>query len=280
MTAFLFAFRLLGAAGFSASPYSLLMLAGIAVSLVFWSRLAKRDERLLVIYIAALVSAFLGAKLVYLAAEGWMFWDSPDRWMIWVTGKTILGALLGGYAGVEVAKRLTGYTSATGDWFAVIAPAGIVLGRIGCLLHGCCLGSVCAPAWWTLADARGVARWPAVPVEIGFNLLALGVFAGLRFYRRGAGGNETDAEGQEIAAFTPLPSPLPLRLCGKRAASLAGQHFHIYLMAYGAFRFAHEFLRATPRLGSAISGYQIAALACVALGVWRFAARARSVARN
>ena len=220
------------------SPYSLLMLAGIAVSLVFWVQLAKRDERLLVIYISALVSAFLGAKIVYLAAEGWMFWDAPDRWMIWATGKTILGALLGGYAGVEVAKKLTGYAQATGDWFAVIAPVGIVLGRIGCLLHGCCLGKECAAVWWTINDARGVARWPAVPVEIGFNVVAILVFMGFR-----------------------------------RRRVLAGQHFHLYLIAYGAFRFAHEFLRATPRIGGGISGYQIAALACVALGAWRFAVR-------
>lgn len=98
----------------TASPYSLLMLAGIVGSLVFWSRLAKRDERLLAIYIAALVSAFLGAKVDCLAVEGWMFWDAPDRWMIWVTG----------------------YAQATGDWFAVIAPVGIVLGRVDCRLHG------------------------------------------------------------------------------------------------------------------------------------------------
>ena len=262
----------------SPSPYSLLMLAGIAVSIAFWARLARRDERLLVIYIAALVSAFLGAKIVYLAAEGWMFWNAPGRWMIWATGKTILGALLGGYAGVEVAKKLTAYTQATGDWFAVIAPVGIVLGRVGCLLHGCCLGKACAPAWWTMADAHGVARWPAVPVEIGFNVLALGVFAGLRFYRRGAEGMERDAEGKEIAAIPPPSSHAPPRLCGEMPAPLAGQHFHLYLIAYGAFRFAHEFLRATPRLGVGVSGYQIAALACVALGAWRFAVRARSVA--
>ena len=131
----------------SPSPYSLLMLGGIAVSIAFWVRLAKRDERLLVIYIAALVSALLGAKIVYLAAEGWMFWDAPERWMIWATGKTILGALLGGYAGVEVAKKLTGYTEATGDWFAVIAPVGIVLGRVSV----CCMGAV----WERNARLRG-----------------------------------------------------------------------------------------------------------------------------
>jgi phosphatidylglycerol:prolipoprotein diacylglycerol transferase len=213
------------------SPYSLLMLAGIAVSVVFWVRLAKRDERLLIIYLAALVSAFLGAKLVYLAVEGWIFWNDPQRWMIWATGKTILGALLGGYAGVELAKKLTGYTQATGDWFALIAPVGIMLGRVGCLIHGCCLGKECAPAWWTIRDVQGIPRWPAVPVEIGFNLVAL---AGVLLLRQ------------------------------KRI--LPGQHFHLYLIAYGLFRFAHEFLRATPRMAYGLTGYQLAALSVAALG--------------
>ena len=214
------------------------MLAGIAVSLAFWSRLARRDEGLLIIYIAALVSAFLGAKVVYLAAEGWMFWDSPDRWLIWATGKTILGALLGGYAGVELAKKLTGYTQTTGDWFALIAPVGIILGRVGCLLHGCCLGRECEARWWTLRDAHGAERWPAVPVEISFNVVALGVFAVLRQRR-----------------------------------ALRGQHFHLYLIGYGLFRFGHEFLRATPRIGSGITGYQIAALAVAGLGICGFVRR-------
>ena len=213
------------------------MLAGIAVSLVFWSRLAKRDSRLMLIYGAALVSAFVGAKVVYLLAEGWLFWDSPDRWLIWATGKSVLGALLGGYAGVEIAKKAIGYSAPTGDWFAIVAPVGIALGRVGCLLHGCCTGVVCQPAWWTLRDAAGVNRWPAVPVELGFNIAAIGIFAVLR-----------------------------------RAGKLRGQHFHLYLIAYGFFRFAHEFLRATPRLSHGLTGYQIAALAVAVLGVagfWR-----------
>jgi phosphatidylglycerol:prolipoprotein diacylglycerol transferase len=212
--------------------YPLLLLLGIAVTLTFWSRLAKRDSRLMIIYAAALVSAFVGAKVVYLLAEGWLFWDSPDRWLILATGKTVLGALLGGYLGVEVAKKLLGYTAATGDWFAIVAPVGIGLGRVGCLLHGCCAGVVCEPVWWTIRDAQGVERWPAVPVELLFNVAAILVFIGLR----------------------------------KRRV-LPGQHFHIYLIAYGLFRFAHEFLRATPRLSHGITGYQIAALAVAALGL-------------
>ena len=40
-----------------------------------------------------------------------------------------------------------------------------------------------------------------------------------------------------------------------------GQHFHLYLIAYGLFRFAHEFLRATPKPFLGLSGYQIIGIA-------------------
>jgi phosphatidylglycerol:prolipoprotein diacylglycerol transferase len=69
------------------------------------------------------------------------------------------------YLGVIIAKRLLGYTGVTGDWFAIIVPIGIMLGRVGCFLNGCCLGRVCKPQWFTMNDVNGVARWPAVPVE-------------------------------------------------------------------------------------------------------------------
>ena len=54
------------------TAYGWLTLAGIFVTITFWSRVARRDERLVIIYAIALVSAFIGAKLVYLAAEGWL----------------------------------------------------------------------------------------------------------------------------------------------------------------------------------------------------------------
>lgn len=220
------------------STYQLLLFAGIVVTLAFWVRIARRDSRLLVIYLAALVGAFFGAKVVYLAAEGWLYWRSPDQWHIWAAGKTILGALLGGYLSVEIAKRLLCYKAVTGDWFAVVAPVGIILGRLGCVSHGCCLGKVCTSQWWTLADRSGVPRWPAIPIEIGFNVLAVVVFLTLR-----------------------------------RFASLPGQHFHVYLIGYGAFRFAHEFARDTPRVWGAISGYHLAALAVLVLGAVGFVRR-------
>lgn len=212
------------------------MLAGIGVSIFLWRRMARRDERLLLVYIGGLCGAFLGAKIVYILAEGWLHFGADDIWLQLATGKTITGALLGGYAGVELCKKLTHYPAATGDRFAIIAPVGIIFGRFGCLLHGCCLGNVCDPAWYSLKDAAGVDRWPAVPVEILFNVLFLAlIFGWLR----------------------------PRRV-------LSGQHFHVYLIAYGLFRFAHEAVRATPKILGPLSGYQLACVAMIALGVARF----------
>ena len=102
------------------SPYGWLMLAGIFVSILFWSRVARRDERLVLIYVAALAGAFLGAKVVYLGAEGWLHWHDENRWIVLATGKSITGALLGGYAAVEIAKYFLRYTRTTGDWFALV----------------------------------------------------------------------------------------------------------------------------------------------------------------
>jgi phosphatidylglycerol---prolipoprotein diacylglyceryl transferase len=225
------------------TAYGWLMLAGIVVSIILWTRLARRDERLVLVYVAALAGAFLGAKLAYLAAEGWLHWHDPNRWLMFATGKSITGALLGGYAGVEIAKRFLGYPGVTGDWFAIIVPVGLMLGRIGCLLNGCCLGQAMGASWFTINDASGVARWPAVPAEFVFNAAMLGVILLLR-----------------------------------RRRMLPGQHFHLYLMGYGLFRFAHEFLRDTPRIVGPFSGYMLAALGVALLGAVGFVRRRREPA--
>lgn len=216
------------------------MLLGVVTTAFVWRRWAREDPRLPVIYVLALISALVGAKVVYLLAEGWRDWGQPDLLQRWATGKSILGGLLFGYAGVELAKRGLGYRAVTGDRFAMVVPLGIGLGRVGCITHGCCQGHVCAARWYTVVDAASQPRWPAAQVELLFNVLALGAIFALR-----------------------------------RMPVLRGQLFHLYLMAYGGFRFLHEFWRDTPRLGGGLTGYQLAAVALVLLGAGRFWQRAR-----
>jgi phosphatidylglycerol:prolipoprotein diacylglycerol transferase len=235
----------------SAIAYPALAIFGILLTSYFWGRLTARpdfnsDRRLPMIYLCGLIAAFLGAKIVYLAAEGWLllprYADNPTLvWQAWFTGKTITGALLGGYLGVELGKKMLGYQRPTGDLFAVLVPIGLSLGRVGCWIRGCCLGVEMHPHWWTLADVNGTPRWPSVQVELAFNILFF--FFALTCWRRRA---------------------------------FEGQVFHLYLIAYAIFRFAHEFLRDTPNIVGAISGYQIATVAIFTLGVVRYWQRAKT----
>jgi phosphatidylglycerol:prolipoprotein diacylglycerol transferase len=204
-----------------------MLLTGITLGAVFWFRESKKDGRLVMIYAAGLAGAFAGAKLAFLFAEGWLHFHDPNRWLVWLSGKSVMGALPGGWIGVEVAKKVLGYNDQTGDRFALLLPIPLILGRIGCLNAGCCGGIACS-----------FGKWPSVPVEIGFQLMALICLWMMR-----------------------------------RAHWLTGQHFHLYLIAYGLFRFFHEFMRATPKPFFGWSGYQIIGLATSLAAVFAYRRR-------
>lgn len=222
----------------TAGPYRWTMLGAILLSAAWWFFRSKRDPGLLPIYIGALGGAFLGAKLAYLFAEGWRDWPLADRWLRLATGKSVLGGLLGGYAGVELMKWLTGYRKTTGDLFAFIAPLGIALGRVGCWLQGCCQGRPTSMKLLAARDAYGVDRWPSAQVELVF----------------------------QLGAFV-------LLLTLRNDPRFRGRLFFLYLAGYGVFRFLHEWMRDTPQLAAGFSGYQFVALAMAALGAVMFVRR-------
>ena len=89
-------------------------------------------------------------------------------------------------------------------------------------------------------DSNGIARWPAAHVEGLFNVMFL-IWA----------------------------------LVARRLDWTPGNRFHVYLIAYGAFRFAHEFMRDdAPWLGS-LTGYHVIAALMLGFGVIRFEQRRR-----
>jgi prolipoprotein diacylglyceryltransferase len=223
--------------------YALTTVAGIGITMLLWRRMTHAggrvpDPRLPAVYGGALAGAYLGAKAAFLLAEGWAH---RHDWTALASGHSVTGALLGGVLGVESMKRMLGYREGTGDLFAVTVPAALAIGRIGCMAAGCCQGVECEPAWWTTTDPHGHARWPAPMAELAFN-----------------------------AAF------LAWVTVAMRRGWQRGQRFNDYLMAYGCFRFAHEFVRDDTRWWGAFGGYHAAALALVATGAWMHAHRRRA----
>jgi phosphatidylglycerol:prolipoprotein diacylglycerol transferase len=218
--------------------YGLVTFAGFIIGGWVWARRFRSTPESFSIFVGAIIGAYSGAKILFLLAEWENVFSDPNWLYLAASGKTIVGALLGGYAGVEIAKRLIGHREATGDWFAVGVPLTIAAGRLGCLKYGCCPGRECGPDFpLAITGADGIPRWPAVPLELAFNLL-----------------------------FVAVILPLVLRPQRLEETALRGQLFHAYLVSYGLFRFWHEFHRDTPKVLGPLSGYHVGALLLICLG--------------
>ncbi|RYG65526.1 hypothetical protein EON80_17190 [bacterium] len=71
-------------------------------------------------------------------------------------GKSLVGGLIFGWLGVEIAKRRLGITRSTGDLWALALPAGEAVGRLGCFFNSCCFGTSFHGPWsvWQMGEWR------------------------------------------------------------------------------------------------------------------------------
>jgi len=231
------------------TTYTWLMVLGMAVGVAYsWWRVKRGgDSRLVWLAFAALVGCAAGAKLSFVIAEGWHY---RTNMLGLLSGKSILGGLLGGYAAVEFVKRAMRDARPSGDHFAVVVPIGLTLGRVGCLTQGCCRGMVCEKAhWFTREVVVGVPRVAAAEIEVVFHAVACAA-----------------------AVFTQM---LMARTESRWARTLRGNLFHVYLMAYGVLRLILESGRENSRWFGAVTGYHFMAAAVLLLGLVGFVMRAR-----
>lgn len=134
------------------------------------------------VMVGLLLGAALGNKAVFLI-------ERPDVWQRLVAGEwlmpgqSIVGGLLGGLLGVEIAKKLTGQIRSTGDAMVWPLAWGIALGRIGCFaagLHDDTYG-VATTLPWGVDFGDGVRRHPTqlydLAVVLGLALAVHGRFA-------------------------------------------------------------------------------------------------------
>jgi phosphatidylglycerol:prolipoprotein diacylglycerol transferase len=156
------------------TPFAHLLLEWLAYAVggaIYWRgrELASQPPeawRRLGIAAGAVAGAALGSKLLYWLDYREALAGAPL--VAWLSGKTIVGGLLGGLIGVETVKKAIGWSRSTGDAFAVPLLVGIVIGRLGCQLadvHDLTYGTPTALPWgWDYGD--GVPRHPVSLYEI------------------------------------------------------------------------------------------------------------------
>jgi phosphatidylglycerol---prolipoprotein diacylglyceryl transferase len=201
-----------------ASIFTLLGYATGALVLLLGARAGHWERRYtLWLLLAGLAGGMLGAKLAQWLALGWPLGAlSAPALRPELGGRTIIGGIIGGWLAVEAVKWRLGLKRSTGDLFALALPAGEAVGRIGCLLYGCCYGVPCTLPW--------------------------------AVYQHGALRHPTQAYSA-LAALAILSVLLALRNRLWREGDL----FRLYLVLYGLSRFAIEFWRFRDQLYAGLS---------------------------
>lgn len=197
-----------------------------------------RDPRHPWVGVGGLLGAMLGAKLGLLLFEPWTDFAAMLRGVLSLdfTGKTVLGGLAGGYAGVEATKALLGIRFSTGDGFAVALPVGQAIGRVGCFFNGCCWGAETEVPWAVWLHEAWRHPTPLYEAALDLGLAAL--------------------------------------LWSWRARDWpAGHLFKRFLVGYCAIRFVLDFVRGDAQLPvgplTAVQWACLAAMAGFGLSIWR-----------
>ena len=217
------------AGGFTIYSYGVLLAAAYLLGLQFALKRARSrgldGQRVMDLGIWIIISALVGAKLLLLAVDFDQFTANPrDLLSLARSGGVFYGGLI---AAVVVAlvylrrHRMPLWT--TTDVFAPGIALGHIVGRLGCLLAGCCFGRPASVPWAiTFTD-------PAARANVG---TPLGVpLHPTQLYEAGA--------EALILVF--------LLLFERRGRPYPGRTFWSYMLLYGVSRFVVEFYRGDSR---------------------------------
>lgn len=216
---------------FQLPTYGVLIALGVVAGL--WTLRRRADhagldgERLVDFALWLVIWALLGAKLLLVIVELPSYLHEPARLLqLFRAGGVFLGGLLAALVAAVVLLRR--YQLRPLPTFDVLVPSlalGHAIGRIGCLMAGCCWGGACDLPWAiTYTDPRAAAN---VGTPLGVPLHPFPVYASLF----------------NLALYVVLA-----RLYARRPAP--GRVFASYLLLYGAGRFLLELTR-----GDAVRGF-------------------------
>ncbi|GJM34646.1 MAG: hypothetical protein DHS20C18_36470 [Saprospiraceae bacterium] len=169
------------------------------------------DQGRLWIIIGATFGALLGSRLIGALEDPDLFFSGKAGWLYYYQSKTIVGGLLGGLWGVELAKKIIGERHSSGDLFTFPLMLGMIIGRIGCFSMG-----IYEPTYglasslpWALDLGDGITRHPTALYEIVFLVTCWVALLALE----------------------------------RRVNLVSGARFKVFMVSYLLYRFLVEFIR-------------------------------------
>ena len=197
---------------FEFTTYTLFIVLGMAVGIwVYYieSRKSRQaNENSFLIIVGAFIGSTIGAKLLEFLLNIDRIHSGNDLFLFLVSGRTIVGGLIGGTLGVWITKKMAGIKAKRGNLFAPAIALGVAVGRFGCFFNGCCYGKPTTLPW-AVNFGDGIMRHPTQLYESAF---MLSMFFVLKFgFRK-----------QEVKP---------------------GFLFNFLMLAYFIFRFLVEFIR-------------------------------------
>ena len=217
--------------GLSAYSYNLFFIMGIYVGIIVFYFEVKRKKWDIENLMFAMSGCFIGSMIGALFFNTILFGADDSLKKIFefdVLGMSVLGGFLGGFIGVELFKKIIGHKESTGDAFAIAIPIGHSIGRIGCLLAGCCYGSHTTLPWGIQYPENS---FPYLLHKHG-NLIPDNAIASLAVH--------------PIPVYEIIFNILLFIVMFKIRDNFKtnGALFRFYILSYCSFRFFEEFLRA------------------------------------
>ena len=234
-----------------------ILVALAVITLIVWALLAVRKGANLsydTVFSAALVgipSGVIISRLLHVL-DLWEYYGQHPGEIIGGSGLTIYGAVLGAALGIWIYSR---FRKISFGYFADVLAPGIILaqavGRVGCLLNGCCYGVetdvFCAIVYSHPESFApiGIPVHPTQLYEIVFNLIVFVVLLKLR------------------GRFQP-----------------AGSLFLIYLTIYSLWRFGIDFIREGTDFFFGLHEAQVISIVVLIITVTLLALRTRWVKKG
>jgi prolipoprotein diacylglyceryltransferase len=221
--------------GYPVESYAFFVTLGlIAAVVVYYANTRNRavGRNGLYIAVAAVAGGIVGSKVPIWVVNIREIIANPGNLELLLSGRTIVGGLIGGALAVYATKRARHITARLGNYLVPSLCIGIFFGRIGCFLAGCCYG-VATSAPWGVGFGDGIARNPTQLYEAVF-VLGLFIYAQVMRDR-----------------YEP------------------GELFRRFMIVYFGWRFLIEFVRVNPIAAFGLTYYQIVSLAVVVFYVFK-----------